>query len=200
MSSFHLIVLGLIQSSRKSGIRVCFHILHLCFIIYVLGILTPWFIQHPDIWIKGQLCKRITSCNSIVWKLLCYLEKGKKPWSAPFFALIHYTVLMILLNSVSGRLELRSQDVLSQGEWVHYILAEVHVEASGINRMQAFLPLWCILFLSAVPRPHQGTLCSFMQDSLWRVEMGFVSSHIEHAYWKGCPVLAKALAISYVEF
>lgn len=152
--------------------------------------------QHPDIWIKNQLWKTITSRNSIVWKLLSYLERGKKAWSAPFFALIHFTVLMILQNSVSGRLEFRIQDVLSQGGCDHYILAEVHVEALEMNRMQAFLPVWSNLFLSAEPRPFQGTLWSFMQDSLWRVGMGFVSSHIEHACWKGYPVLAKTLASS----
>lgn len=98
LSSALLMVLCVIQSTQKSGVPVCFYVLYLYFIMYVLGIL---MITLLHIWIEGELCKRIALCNSIVLKLFCYLERGKQPQSASLLALIHYTVLVMALNSVS---------------------------------------------------------------------------------------------------
>lgn len=138
-----LMVLGLIQSTQKSGVPVCFYILYLCFVVYVLGILIITLIHtaYWNIWIKGELCKRITLCNLIVFKLFCYWERGKQPWSVSLFALIHYTVLVIVLNSVSWILEFRPWDALSQVTSVHYRAALVLVEAPGMSRMQVFFTI-----------------------------------------------------------
>lgn len=81
--------------------------LYICFFIFMLGILITMLLHaaYWHTWMKGEVCIRVTVCNSAVLKLLCYLGKGNQPWLASLLVLSHFTVLVIVLSSVPWRLQ-----------------------------------------------------------------------------------------------